>query len=226
MFLTPCFRAHIFDDADAQPLGENIFAIRSGDVRIVNLDGPDALWRRFGELVLDDGSVEIDDPADREPQVWLAMHGDPLAVLGDDSATRLNDWKRYVEAFAIVAQAWDAPDADGASRLTADPARLAAAQAALESLPRPAVRMTRDFRVEAETHVSHMAISAAIHLRDGAIHARCQFCKGWFHRTHALSKFCSQLCRQRMNFGKYIERHGKPKASETTKKRSHTKKGK
>lgn len=143
---------------------------------------PAAFWRTFSE-------VDLDSAADVE--MIFNRYGDPVPSEPRHTA----HWKNLKALLMVGAAAWDAPGADGISRISGDQQRLKLARWFLKDQPQPVVKMTDGLVPTAADLRDFMILSAAMMLADAVPMMRCLECGHWFAFEHAATRYCSPACR-------------------------------
>ena len=103
-------------DQEHLPPSRDIFTFAtSGRPRPWTSTQPEAFWRDFAEIELNDAKAVT---------AFIHRRGDPLGLLDDVGQTHTGHWINLIALLRTAARAWEPEDADGVSRITADPQRL------------------------------------------------------------------------------------------------------
>lgn len=155
---------------------------------------PDAFWRDFAEIDLNDADAVT---------AFIGRRGDPQGLLDDVGETNTGHWGNLTALLLTAARAWDPEDADGVSRIAADPQRLREGDyflvkdatgilKDLEPIPAPT---GPGLALRARTLAAFMAGSAASALNRRVSMRRCRHCQSWFEIPRRDIRFCSASCR-------------------------------
>ena len=170
---------------------------------------PQALWRSFGELVLPDNEPDFGEGV----LAFVKRYGAFDRTIHGRIET--GPWLGFMHYLADIGQAWDAPDADGVSRLTHDTERLAQAKTLLTSFLLPAamadsvlvthgpivpIRFNSHAdglspQIQARSLRSYLTLSAASMFRRRAAMRHCNHCSVWFEPPRRDALYCSSYCR-------------------------------
>jgi hypothetical protein len=162
---------------------------------------PLAFWRDFTAVAHHDSEAVVPMLA------FVRRWGDPRGKInGKDGAAESWDWLVLTASLLHIAQAWDAPDADGVSYYGNDLARLREAHAHWRNFLFPNfIQGDVEFEVDpaggtdlvvrAKTLAAFMGLSASSAMARAVPMRRCQYCTGWFELGRRDARFCSASCR-------------------------------